>query len=458
MRLLDTPRVRSAFLVLLTSILLAGDAWRYAAGWWVYGVIAAGLVLFSVLMLIVHRDRWRPAGLPFALVAFLVLATASLAWSFYPAATALGLLSTWMTTIVAIWLAVGYRWQEILKGLGTTLRLVLGLSMLFELFVSLVLRRPILPLFAQPGVDYASYETIPKMLYWSRNELFEVLDGGRIQGIVGNANHLGMMALFGLIVFAIQFADRSVRRPSAFGWLVVAAGILLLTRSATVAVALAAVAVAVVAALLVRRARTGRARRLTFAGIFAAIAAASALAIAFQGVLLGLLGRSTDFTGRTGIWEKVIDLATQRPAFGWGWVSFWMPWAPPFDDLAFRNGVRQLQAHNAWLDIWLQLGIVGLVVVAALVVPAAIRSWTFAIDRPPTAPGRTGAYTAWSLLPLSLLVVLVVQSVAESRLITEYGWALLLVVATKTKSLDAADPASSLTESATAARANRWWR
>lgn len=454
MRLLDTPRVRSAVLVLLTSILLAGDAWRYAAGWWVYGVIAAGLVVFSVLMLVVHRDRWRLVGLPFPLLAFLVLATASLAWSFYPEATALGLLSTWMTTIVAIWLAVGYRWQEILNGLGTTLRLVLGLSIVFELFVALVLRRPVLPLFVQPGVDYASYETIPKMLYWSRNELFEVLDGGRIQGIVGNANHLGMMALFGVIVFAIQFADRSVRRPSALGWLVVAAGTLLLTRSATVTIALAAVVVAVVAALLVRRARTGRARWLTFAGILAAIAAAAALAIAFQGALLGLLGRSTDFTGRTGIWEKVIDLATQRSAFGWGWVSFWMPWAPPFDELAFRNGVRQLQAHNAWLDIWLQLGIVGLVVVAALVVPAAIRAWTFAVDRPPTAPpkapGRTGGSTAWSLLPLSILVVLVVQSVAESRLITEYGWALLLVVATKTKSLDAADPASSLTESATA--------
>jgi len=436
MRVLDSQRVRSTFLVLLTSILLAGDAWRYAAGWWVYGVIAAGLALFSVLMLVLHRDRWRIGGLPFPLLAFLVLATASIAWSFYPAATALGLVSTWATTIVAIWLAVGYRWQEILKGLGTTLRLVLGLSILFELFVSLILRRSVLPLFVQPGVDYAAYETIPKMLYWSRNELFEVLDGGRIQGIVGNANHLGMMALFGVIVFAIQFADRSVRRPWALGWLGLAAAILLLTRSATVTIALAAVVVAVLAALLVRRARTARARRLTYAGILAAIAAAAALVIAFQGVLLGLLGRSSDFTGRLGIWQKVTDLAAQRPAFGWGWVSYWMPWAPPFDDLAFRNGVRQLQAHNAWLDIWLQLGIVGLVVVAALLVPAAIRAWTFAIDRPWIAPERTGPYTAWSLLPLAILVVLVVQSIAESRLITEYGWALLLVVATKTKATD----------------------
>jgi exopolysaccharide production protein ExoQ len=436
MRILDSPRVRSLFLVLLLSILLAGDAWRYAAGWWVYGVIAAGLAAFAIAMLIIHRDRWRLGGLPYPLIAFLVLATASIAWSFYPAASALGLLSTWLVTIVAVWLAVGYRWQEILRGLGITLRIVLGLSIVFELFVAVVLRRPILPLFVQPGVDYSSYEKIPKMLYWSRNELFEVFDEGRIQGIVGNSNHLGMMALLGVIVFAIQFADRSVRRPWALGWLVLAGLTLLLTRSATVTIALAAVVVAVLATLLVRRATTPRARRLTFGAIVATLAAGAALVIAFQSTLLGLLGKSSDFTGRIGIWEKVIDLAMQRPAFGWGWVGYWMPWAPPFDDLAFRNGVRQLQAHNAWLDIWLQLGILGLIVIAALVIPAAIRAWTFSIDRPRLADGGTGPYTAWSLLPLAIIVVLLVQSIAESRLITEYGWALLVVVAAKTKAAD----------------------
>lgn len=450
MRFLDSPRLRSALLVLLLSILLAGDAWRYATGWWVYCVIAAGLSLFAVATLVVHRDRWRLGGLPFPLLAFLLLATASIAWSFYPAATALGLLSTWLVTIVAIWIAVGFPWAQILRGLATTLRIVLGLSIAFELFVAVVLRRPVLPIFVQPGVDYADYETIPKLLYWSRNELFDVLDGGRIQGIVGNANHLGMMALFGVIVFGIQFADRSVRRGWALAWLVIAAGTLLLTRSGTVTIALAALVVAVGAVLLVRRATAPRARRLAYAGILGAIAAAAALAITFQGTLLGLLGKSADFTGRVGIWEKVIDLAAQRPAFGWGWVSYWMPWAAPFDDLAFRNGVRQLQAHNAWLDIWLQLGIAGLVVVAALVVPAAIRAWTFAIDRPWVAPERTGPYTAWSLLPLAILVVLLVQSIAESRLITEYGWALLLVIATKTKAVDSVEPAPAVVAPTTA--------
>jgi hypothetical protein len=436
MRLLDNQRVRSLFLLLLLSVLLAGDAWRYAAGWWVYGVLAVLLALVSVLMLVVHRDRWRLGSLPYPLVAFLALATASLAWSFYPAATALGLLTTWLVTIAALWLAVGYGWRELVRGFGTTLRIVLGASIVFELFVSLVLRRPLLPLFTQPGVDYSAYETIPKMLYWSRNELFEVLDEGRIQGIVGNSNHLGMLALFGVIVFAIQLADRSTRRSWTLLWLGLAGVTLLLTRSATVTLALAAATVAVLAALLVRRAATPGRRRATYGIIAAVIVAGGALAIVFQGALLGILGKSADFTGRIGIWEKVIDLASQRPVFGWGWVSYWMPWAEPFENLAFRNGVRQLQAHNVWLDVWLQLGILGLIVLATLMLSASIRAWTFAIDRPQFGRERAGSYSAWSLLPLALIVVLLVQSVAESRLITEYGWAFLVLIATKTKALE----------------------
>jgi len=45
-----------------------------------------------------------------------------------------------------------------------------------------------------------------------------------------------------------------------------------------------------------------------------------------------------------------------------------MPWAAPFDTLAFRNGVRQLQAHNAWLDVWFQLGVIGVAIFAAFIV------------------------------------------------------------------------------------------
>lgn len=433
MRLIANTRARSAFLIISLSLLLAGDAWRFTTGWWAFSVLAAGMAGISAWLLVVQRDRWRVTTLPYPMLAFLALAVLSLAWSHYPAATALGLVTTVLIAIFAVAVAVTYSWGEILAGLGTFLRWILALSLAFELIVSLVLRRPILPIFGQPGVDYGSYDKIPTMLYWSRNELMQVFDEGRIQGLVGNANHLGFLALIAVIVFALQLADRTTKRRWSIVWLAVAGLTLVFTRSATVTAALIAVALIGAAVLLMRRAPTPRARALTLGGIVAVIVAGAATVLAFSSTFLALLGRSDDLTGRIGIWEKVIALAQQQPVFGWGWVSFWMPWAPPFDTLAFRNGVRQLQAHNAWLDIWLQLGIIGLVVFGALVLSAVQRSWSFAVDRPQNSPAGPLPYVAASLFPILMMTALIVQSLAESRLLVEFGLFLLLLIAVKTK-------------------------
>ncbi|MDO9395056.1 MAG: O-antigen ligase family protein, partial [Herbiconiux sp.] len=126
-------------------------------------------------------------------------------------------------------------------------------------------------------------------------------------------------------------------------------------------------------------------------------------------------------------------LAAQRPAFGWGWVSYWVPWVEPFTDLAVRKGVTYLQAHNAWLDVWLQLGIAGLVVFIALVVGASYRAWWFAVDLPRDALGAPRAQVLLTLAPALLLTALIAQSFFESRLLIEGGWALLVVIAVKTK-------------------------
>jgi hypothetical protein len=436
MRVIENQRARSAFLIIALSLLMAGDAWRFTLSWWVFGVLAVAMALASVALLIVQRGRWRIAGLPYPLLAFLALATLSIAWSAYRPATALGLFTTALIVVVGVAVPITYTWAELLRALGTLLRWVLILSLLFELVVSTIIRRPVLPIFGQPGVDYESYDKLPKMLYWSRNELFEVFDEGRIQGIVGNANHLGFLALIAVIVFAIQLADRTVTRRASIFWLVIAGLTLLFTRSATVTAALVAVALVAIAVLLMRRARTPRARVITFASIIAVVVAGIVTVLAFSSTFLALLGKSDDLTGRLGIWEKVIDLAQQRPVFGWGWVSYWVPWAEPFTDLAFRNGVRQLQAHNAWLDVWLQLGIIGLIVFGALVLSTVSRSWSFAVDRPQVSPAGPEPYTAASLFPILMMTALLVQSLAESRLLVEFGLFFLIVIAVKTKSGD----------------------
>lgn len=427
-------RLRTGFLVLVLFTLLAGDAVRYTVGWVGFGVLAVVVTAVAVVLLVTARRSWRLNDVPYPLTAFMVLATASLLWSFYPGATALGLAATWATVIVALAVAVAYRWDEFARGLGLALRGILGLSLLFEFVVSVFVRRPVLPLVPQPGVDYGNLpDPVPKLYFWSRNELFQVFDEGKIQGIVGNSVLLSFVALLGIVVFALQLADGTVRRRTGIPWLVVAVACFVFTRSATNIVGLAAVIVVTAVVLLVRRAGTLRARRLVFAGAAAVALAGGVTAFLLRNTIFALLGKSADLTNRGEIWDAVIGLATQRPAQGWGWVSYWVPWVEPFTDLAANNGVRQLHAHNAWLDIWLQLGILGLVVFGALALSALVRSWLLAIDGSQTVARSTGTYTALSLLPLLLLVCLLVQSVAESKLLVEYGLALLVIVAVKTK-------------------------
>lgn len=431
--MLESARFRFGFSAIALFILLAGDAVRLSLGWWVFGGVTIAVTLISGWLLWLQRSRWSVAGMPLPMLAFLAVATASIFWSHYPGATALGLFTTWLIVVNSVALAVTFTWAELLHALGGVLRFVLGVSVLFELFVSVVLRQRILPVFGQPGVDYDAYEKLPGMLMWSRNELFEVFGDGRIQGIVGNSNSLGFLALLALIVFGIQLASRAVSRSSGWFWLVVAAATILMTKSATVTLAAAGVAVVLIVALLVRRARTGRGRVVVYLSSAAVLAAGAATAFVLRDRVFELLGKSSDLTGRLGIWEKVIDLTQQRPAFGWGWVSYWVPWADPFDSLVFRVGVRQLQAHNTWVDVAFQLGMVGLIVFIALTGAALIKAWQHAVDRPQKAPRTPLKHTALTLLPLLILVALIVQSFAESRLITEYGLALLLVVAVKTK-------------------------
>ncbi|MBX3092372.1 MAG: O-antigen ligase family protein [Cryobacterium sp.] len=431
--MLESPRFRLGFASLVLFTLLAGDAWRLSLGWWFFSILTIALTLIAGWLLWLQRARWSVGRMPLPLLAFLVLATVSIFWSHYPGATALGLFTTWIIVVNAVALAVTFTWAELLRALGLVLRFVIAASLVFELFVSVVLRHRLLPFFGQPGVDYESYTTIPGMLMWSRNQLFDVFGSGRIQGIVGNANSLGFLALLALIVFGIQFASRSASRRSGVVWIALAAATILMTKSATVTVAAAGVLVVLVVALFVRRAHTGLGRAIVYATSIAVLLAGAASAFIFRNLVFELLGKSPDLTGRLGIWSKVIDLTQQRPAFGWGWVSYWVPWADPFNSLVFRSGVRQLQAHNTWLDVAFQVGLVGLVVFAALVGAALVKAWQHAVDRPQRAPGQPLRHPALTLLPLLVLVALVVQSFAESRLITEYGLALLIVVAVKTK-------------------------
>lgn len=425
--------IRVGVAAFLLFVAVGGPAIRNALGWWGWGIAAAAALLISVVWVVRERRRIHWNFLPFALVAWVLLAVLSIAWSAYPLSSLLGSAALLAGVLVALPLGALTTRSQLRDGFAVMARWILGLSLVFELIVAWFVRHPVTPLWL--GV---AWEDSFKQQQWSRNVLFV---DGKIQGLLGNSTATATLAAVALIVFAIQFVDDRNRRAWHVGWIVIAAGILVLTRSAGVLIALLAVAAVLVLVLALRRYPSRRAR-MTIAGVAGVAVIGALVAVTFfSAQLLGLLGKDSTLTNRTGIWETVIGVADDRPVFGWGWVSYWTPWVEPFEGLVTINGVTQTHAHNAWLDVWLQLGIVGLVVFGLLVLRTLIRAWTAATDRPRLGLTLHGPYDATSAMPLLISVLLLVQSASESHLLVEGWWVLFAALSIRLKADAIKDPA-----------------
>jgi len=394
----------------------AGDLWRDLLSWWGWGAICVILLILAIFEIVHARVDLR--RLPFALIGFLLLIVVSIFWSDYPTATLAGWAATFSVAFFAIFLATVIDLETMLRTFGVALRWILGLSLLFEFVVSAFIRHPVLPLF----VDYSKLDKIPPAFYWSRDLLFH---GGQIQGIQGNSNLLALSALLALIVFAVQWVSGTASKVWLAFWIVVALATMALTRSSTVLIALAAVILVGVFLWLVRS-TSGARRGIVYAGGAVVALAIAAVGIFANGAVLKLLGKSADFTHRTEIWQRVLPLANERPAAGWGWTGWWAPWVEPFKHLAVFKGVTYLQAHDAWIDIYFQLGVIGLIVFGLLVLTTLGRSWFMAIEAEPRRSRLV------ELFPILIMVALIVHSIAESRLLVEILFALLVISAIRT--------------------------
>jgi O-antigen ligase len=412
-------KAKTGLAVVTLFMLFAGEAIRNLVGWEIF--MGLGVLITAIYIVVIIRARhlihWR--SIPFWLAFFALFAVASVTWAYSPANTALTLWPFIEVTIGGVGIALTLPWNDFIRALGTTLRWILAASLLFELWVSVFIGQAVYPIW----VD-TTQGKVPAVYQWSRNLLFE---GGPIQGVVGNRNQLGFIAVIALVVFSIQLAQKMVWRNWGTVWILVAVATIVLTRSATDLIALAAV-VAVALCALWMRSRPATARRPVYLTMLAVGLGAAMTASLFREQLLALLGKGSDLTGRTDIWAAVTELAQQRPVFGWGWLSPWVPWLEPFNNLAVRNGVHYLQAHNVWLDVWMQLGYIGVVSLAIAMFALLARSWFIAIDRPQWDLVDTRPYSAGSLLPLLITVALIAQSFAESQLVVQSGWALVVIL------------------------------
>ena len=419
-------------------ILVLFAVFAHSAVYNLLGEIGAAIVLaaFSVATLSIGVPllaRRRPQAfawrrLPWAATAYTLLALVSVAWSQWRGAT----IVTWVllaaVTVNALFIAHVLTWHEIVRALSSAFKWILGLSLALEVWVSLVVHAPILPNFFDRPEG-----AIDPHWYWVRGNL---LDGGRIQGIVGNSNLLAMISLFALIAFGVLFAARARWRTTLALWGVVALFLFVRAGSATAYAAAAGVIVVLAVALLMRRTTRPQQRTRLYI-LFLGGGAVVALAVwLLEKPLLALLGREADLTGRSDrIWEKVLDRAADHPLFGNGFSSPWVPFDPAFDKWIVDHGITVFHAHNMWLDVLMQLGVLGVVLIALAYLSLLWRSWFFAIDRPRWDLDARRPYSPITLLPSLFTVVLLIQGLTESTPIMLWGWMLLVLLSFKLKSV-----------------------
>ncbi len=412
--------------IFVIAAAVAGTSWLMAFGTLVSAIVAVVTGLVSGLLWVILRPEVQWRRLPWFALLYVLWAVASLLWSAYPSATALTLLLLLTTTVQALFVGSVLTWRELVRAIASALKWILGLSLVFELWVSLIWGGPILPGFVRPtpGVHY------DPIVYWSRDNLF---DGGRIQGLFGNANPLAYAALLAMIVFAVRIASRAPRRTLLVLWFALAAFLFVRAGSATASLAAAAVIVVLAAVLLMRTTRRpGGRTRFYVAYVVVALGGLTTLWVLRERIFAAL-GRSSDLTGRETIWGAVWERAIEHPWHGWGFSTPWVPTEPHFDGWIVDHGETVMQAHNMWLDVFLQLGVIGVALIGLTMLAFVWRSWFFAVDRPRWDLVADRPYSPITLVPTLVGAILLVQGLAESAPLLGWGWLFVVMLAFKIK-------------------------
>jgi exopolysaccharide production protein ExoQ len=204
---------------------------------------------------------------------------------------------------------------------------------------------------------------------WTYGDVFRY---GHIQGLVGSSPGLGFIALLLVITVGIQWAQGLRPTATAVIWVVLGGATVAMTRDLPVLTATGVVALMLVVMLLARR--------------------------------LGAVARFVLLVAMGAVKVTVVLL---------------LAWSA--------------QSAGAWATVEQHTGIVGVLLLAALITGLFYRLWWFAVDRPLDADGKPGAHVPMTLYPALLSTALVTVSVWDDIMIVTGGWMLLVTLGVHSK-------------------------
>ncbi len=177
-------------------------------------------------------------------------------------------------------------------------------------------------------------------------------------GIFLHKNVLGLCMMIAIVVILLQRKRWSLLRISSLGLFIV---LLVLSQSFT------AVLTTATTVLLIFSRRVQGTRKAMLWISCVGIVLILILISDPVALLLGAGGKTSSFTGRDAVWEFALTGILKRPLLGYGYFAFWessadtaaqaLHWTPP-------------HAHNGFLQVTLDLGAVGLILLLCLLIYA----------------------------------------------------------------------------------------
>jgi exopolysaccharide production protein ExoQ len=294
-----------------------------------------------------------------ALLFLVVFALLSTLWSADAGLTIRRGFAVVATTLFGLDFAVRYSIREQVRLFGIALGLAVGISVVVELFFHGLV----------PTVD-STYGDAWNGAFVQKNDFARVV------------------VLAGILVLM-----RVRSAIAATAAIAVSAGLIFLCRSKTALV----VFVAMLILLRIFRLRRWGPRAL-IAGIVGVLLVSALLSVAVDlDSMAGMLGRDSTLTGRTNIWAMALESIAERPVLGYGYNAFWNV-APEADRISTILHWKVPHAHNGFIDLTLQLGVVGLALYLAIYFVAIRRAVNLANATPEQEAIWPLAYLAFTLL------------------------------------------------------------
>jgi O-antigen ligase len=202
----------------------------------------------------------------------------------------------------------------------------------------------------------------PELAIEQENEL-----RGAWHGLAIQKNEFGSLAGMALLLWLHAWLARESRSFVPAAGVALSALCIWLSRSST---SLMATAFAIVFLLMLLRSPVGLRRYMPYVvGLFAIALLVYALAVLQLVPALGFLlrpivmitGKDLTFSNRTAIWQIINEHIAQAPIRGSGYAAYWTGATPasPSYEMLRRLYFYPLEAHNGYLDVINDLGLIG---------------------------------------------------------------------------------------------------